>query len=133
MDFSTLIGKTLTSVIHYIDNGHGDHEIVFVTDAGETFKLYHSQDYCEHVVVEDICGDLSDLIGTPILAAEESSSTDCPAGSQSENDSDIWTFCKLRTIKGSVDIRWHGSSTGCASKPTEHWKARDAAKPTVGL
>lgn len=116
--FADLIGKTLISVVHVSDD---DHEIVFVTDTGETFKLYHCQDCCENVLVNDICGDLSDLIGTPILAAEESSSDKTPPdiAEQYEPESQTWTFYKLRTIKGSVDIRWHGTSSGYYSESVD--------------
>lgn len=106
MNFSDLQGMTLTKVEQI-----GDDEIRFVTDDGRAFKLHHYQDCCESVVVEDICGDLADLIGTPILLAEEAESDEPPEGCQ-RIEEDLWTFYKLRTIKGSVDIRWHGSSNG---------------------
>ena len=111
--FNDLVGKTLIEAKQV-----GDDEIVFVTAEGETFKLYHSQDCCESVAVESVTGDLADLVGTPILLAEEASSNDDPPGykHEYEPESQTWTFYKLRTIKGSVDIRWHGTSNGYYSE-----------------
>ena len=106
MNFEDLKGKTLTKVEQI-----GDDRIRFEADDGKVYELFHYQDCCESVVVEDICGDLADLVGTPILLAEEATSDDPPEGSQVW-DEEMWTFYKLRTIKGSVDIRWHGSSNG---------------------
>lgn len=34
------------------------------------FKLYHSQNCCEDVYIEDISRDLDDLVGYPLLLAE---------------------------------------------------------------
>lgn len=112
-EFSDLQGKTLRRVEQI-----GDDVIEFELEDGKVHKLYHSQDCCESVTVEDVSGDLSDLIGTPLLMAEEATSNDPPAGSQ-RVDSDTWTFYKLRTIKGSVDIRWHGISNGYYSESVD--------------
>ena len=101
--FAELKGKTITQI-----NNTGD-QITFVCSDGSEYAQYHSQDCCEHVSVEDVCGDLADLTCTPILLAEVSTSDD--AG-EHRNDLDMWTFYKLATIKGSVTIRWHGSSNG---------------------
>lgn len=111
--FETLLGKTLTSITGEV----GDDEIRFTTTEGETFMLYHSQDCCESVSVESIVGDLQDLIGSPILRAEEAVGerpADVPVPEYV--DSETWTFYKLATIKGYVDIRWHGESNGYYSE-----------------
>jgi hypothetical protein len=111
VEFSTLLGRTLASVTGAV----GDEAMDFVTDDGETFRLYHYQDCCERVSVEDIIGDLSDLIGSPIVLAEESTSDADPEGYNPEStyrESFTWTFYRIATAKGHVDIRWLGESNG---------------------
>lgn len=110
MDFSTLVGKTLVRCEGVV----GGEEIIFGTADGKTYRLMHDQSCCEDVTVEDICGDLSDLVGSPITQAEESSSEKTPDGATVPEycDSYTWTFYRLGTAKGSVVIRWFGSSNG---------------------
>lgn len=106
--FNTLKGQTLAS----IEGAEKDsEEILFVLADGRKFRMYHDQDCCEQVSVEDICGDVRDLIGLPLLEAEVSTN-------QGEEDygTCTWTFYKLGTICGHVVIRWYGSSNGCYSE-----------------
>ena len=121
--FADLQGKTLKRAAQI-----GEDRIEFETDDGKTFALFHSQDCCESVTVESVTGDLADLVGSPILLAEEAESKDDPPGykHEYEPESQTWTFYKLRTIKGSVDIRWYGSSNGYYSESVnfaEVWAA----------
>ncbi len=95
----------------------GDDEIKFITDDGETYVMYHSQDCCESVQVEDISGDFSDLIGSPILEAE--CITNSEDNSPEYAESFTWTFYKLGTIKGYVTIRWLGESNGYYSESVD--------------
>jgi hypothetical protein len=130
-----LLGKTVTEI-----HNKGD-ELLFTTFDGEDYKMYHSQDCCESVSIEDVCGDLEDLKNSPILLAEEVVSSDptpevaaaraaeeaqCKAEGRHYwgNESETWTFYKLSTIKGSVTIRWYGTSNGYYSERVDFVKLK---------
>lgn len=111
--FSELLGKTLVEINGLIKESE---EIIFKCSDKKKYIMYHDQRCCESVYIEDICGDKNDLIGNPILEAEEISDADLPAPDGYCPDSYTWTFYKLSTIKGSVTIRWYGSSNGYYSE-----------------
>src|SRR5690606_34898940 len=109
--FDTLIGRTITG----IDGEVGGYSLTFTCEDGSRFCMYHSQDCCENVYIEDICGDMRDLIGSPVIMAEAVTSTDDPEDTKVDTkyrDSFTWTFYKLATINGAVTIRWYGQSNG---------------------
>ena len=114
---SELLGKTLTQVTQV-----GDYEIRFVTNAGETYKMYHEQDCCESVEIEDIVGELQDLVGSEILVAEEVTGAAPESFRERDHESYTWTFYKFATRKGYVDIRWFGSSNGYYSESVDFCK-----------
>ncbi len=121
-----IIGKT----IFHIEKIGVENEIVFHCTDGTSYKMYHSQDCCESVYLEDINGDLNDLIGTPIVTAYESTSrelseleklrqVEAALDGDEEYDSDrsfTWTFYRLSTMKGTVVLRWYGTSNGYYSE-----------------
>lgn len=115
--FEDLLGKTLAAVENVKDE-----ELVFTLDTGECYRLFHCQDCCEYVSIEDIVGDLDDLIGTPLLMVEEVSHKNVnPEGvtMPKHQDSFTWTFYKLATVKGYVAVRWYGESNGYYSERVE--------------
>lgn len=125
--FSELLGKTLTSVAV----NEGKDEILFECDDGSIYKQYHDQNCCESVGIESVTGDFADLIGTPLLRVEQSSSEERPddvAKPEWEDDSETWTFYKLATVKGWVDIRWHGSSNGYYSESVDFERVQGPTK-----
>ena len=109
-DIKNMVGKVFTSIRGGID---GD-ELVFENDT-ELFEFFHYQDCCEHVRIVDIVGDLEDLVGEPLLMAEEVSS-DMPVQDKDDYESQTWTFYKFATRKGYVDVRWLGESNGYYSE-----------------
>lgn len=96
-----------------------DNEILrFTAEDGRMWECYHEQDCCETVTITDIAGNLSDLVGTPLLKAEEVSSADAPAPAL-PHDSWTWTFYTFATLNGYVDVRWFGSSNGYYSEKVD--------------
>ena len=91
-------------------------EILFVNSIGDRYLMFHEQDCCESVHIDDICGDLQDLVGSTILVAEENSSDGSGTDENGWHESSTWTFYKLATAKGYVDIRWFGTSNGYYSE-----------------
>ncbi|HFR4167558.1 TPA: hypothetical protein ACHVJ4_004339 [Bacillus cereus] len=103
VEFEVLKGKVLTEIKQDVPN-----ELLFYTSDGEVYKMYHEQDCCESVGIEEIIGDLDDLINSPITMAEVVSED----GEEDDWGSSTWTFYKLATIKGYVTLRWLGESNG---------------------
>ena len=111
VDITDLIGKTLTAV----DGATSESERIVLKTEGETYAMFHEQDCCESVMVEDVVGDVTDLIGVPILEAYEE--TNSKGGPEDPCEgSCTWTFYRMATIKGTVTIRWYGSSNGYYSE-----------------
>ncbi|MDD5328291.1 MAG: hypothetical protein PHY02_10855 [Phycisphaerae bacterium] len=113
-----LVGKTIKKIV----GKKGDDEISFLCEGYLVYKMYHSQECCEKVTIEDICGDLDDLLNTPVVEAFEKTNKDeNPEGVRISNtqDSWTWTFYTIKTRKGTVTIRWYGESNGYYSESVD--------------
>jgi hypothetical protein len=108
MNFKDLEGRTLVKIEKL-----EDHTLIFTDTGGNRWEMTHEQDCCEHVYLEDVCGDLDDLLNTPLTLAEEESNYDGP---EREDESYTWSFYKLATNKGYVTLRWLGTSSGYYSE-----------------
>jgi hypothetical protein len=132
VDFALLLGKTLAK-IEGADKDSDD--IIFETVDGERFGMYHNQYCCEGVNVEEVVGDIADLIGEPILEAEEVSHSggECEPNPEAPkpreySESWTWTFYKIGTRKGSVTLRWLGESNGYYSERVDFIKLQPHAE-----
>jgi len=112
---NVFVGKTFKKVTNTGD------AITFESDDGTVLEMSHDQDCCEHVRVEDICGDLQDLMDPPIIEAREDTNRKEPVPELGD-DSFTWTLYNFRTMKGSVTIRWLGESNGYYSESVEIWQ-----------
>jgi hypothetical protein len=108
-----LMGLTISKIEGAIK---GSTEIEFEIADGRRFRMEHSQQCCESVRVEDVCGDINDLIGFPVVRAEQPSSADEPKSPGESVHSWTWTFYILGTSRGTVTFRWLGKSNGCYSE-----------------
>jgi hypothetical protein len=109
-----LVDKSLDDVI--VNNSKT--EVAFHLSNGEIMIFYHEQDCCENFVLEDVDGDFYDIINTKILLAEERISTDSDGinNAINYNDSNTWTFYTIRTLRGTITMRFCGSSNGYYSE-----------------
>jgi hypothetical protein len=122
VEFKDLLGKTLTK----IDIDHGKDTITFHCNDETVYQLFHQHDCCELVTIDDIVGDLEDLLENPILLAEEVSNYEPTSEEDIKRTKEInvwgsctWTFYKLATVKGYVDIKWFGESNGYYSESVD--------------
>ena len=107
-----LIGKTFSSVVR-----EEDWAIIFTCTDGDKFVMQHDQDCCETVTIDDVIGDLDDLVGSPIVEASKESGRLEPQKPDEEPEySYTWTFYKIGSQKGFVTIRWYGESNGFYSE-----------------
>jgi hypothetical protein len=126
MNFKVLLHKTIISIDGLTE---GSESVLFTDSDGVQYRMWHSQDCCESVCINDINGDIQDLLNSPITMAEEASNNDnppvekCLEGTEDEYEyspeSHTWTFYKLATIKGYLDIRWLGTSNGYYSESVD--------------
>lgn len=110
--FEELVGKTALSVGRVEQLADYNEGIRFAFDDGSVYHLVHHQDCCESVDIEDIDGDLDNLVGSPITMADESYSE----GEENDYGSSTWSFYRFATVKGYATIRFYGSSNGYYSE-----------------
>jgi len=107
-----MLGQTFVEVTGSVNSD----EMTFVTASGQEFMFAHMQDCCESVRINDITGDLQDLVGSPLLMAEKVSGVTPVDFQEEDHESVTWTFYKFATLKGYVDVRWLGESNGYYSE-----------------
>lgn len=117
--FDKMIGKVMRGV----DRTHD--QLVFHSEDGWKFTFKHHQDCCESVWIEDVCGDLEDLVGSKMIIAEESDNR------REDRSYEVvtWTFYRFATAKGSVTVRWCGTSNGYYSTSVSY----DETPPAEGM
>lgn len=122
-----MFGRTIANITLLAEDECQD-MILFECEDGSAFLMYHKQDCCEIVEIDDINGDLDNLIGKPLMIADEATSDECEEvdrGAKGEYDeSHTWTFYHFGTVRGFVDIRWYGESNGYYSESVDFMKLK---------
>lgn len=107
-DLDNIIGSTILAVDGCTV---GSDKVTIHTSKG-ILRLYFDNDYYGScfvdVRVEDITGDLHDLIDGVVSVAEERSDQVGDRGDYRTK----WTFYTIRTTRGDLDLRWLGKDNG---------------------
>ncbi|MBC3496758.1 hypothetical protein HU764_008725 [Pseudomonas sp. SWRI100] len=116
--FDQLIGITLSEVLQA---EKGSSMIMLLAACGRSFSMHHYDLCSEEVSLDDIEGDISDVVGSPITTAEKTTSPGTPSNAQDRLTqlSQTWTFYRIGTVKGMVVLRWFGESNGYYSEEVD--------------
>jgi hypothetical protein len=117
VEIESLEGMTIEAII--INTSKTKMDLIMAND--EVYRFMHKQDCCEEVYLADVIGDLADIIGFPLVRCYETSNK----SSEYINlplKSFTWTFYTLRTLKGTVTLRWYGHSNGYYSEEVDLFK-----------
>lgn len=124
--FSTLNGLVIKS----LEGVEKDNDYITIkTECDRSFILYHAQDCCERVELNDFDGDPSDLIGAYIVSAEER--VNPPESPNIDAASSTWTFYDIQTNKGYLWLRFLGISNGYYSERMTFVEQIDMTKVEV--
>lgn len=121
--FGALVG-TVLSVIDVEDD-----RVTFTLSDGRSVQLFHEQNCCETVLLHNVNSSWTDLLDSPILFAEESSNLTDQVLDSDYNQSHTWTFYRIGTVKGTVVMRWLGTSNGyCSESVNVEWYDPDGSR-----
>ena len=103
---SSLVGKTIFSITV------SKNSISFKTGDGEYIMLGISE-YGVVIELQEVDGDLEDLLDSPVLEASEKSGDDQKSPPDDYTyDSWTWALYKIGTRKGRVNLWWLGIGIG---------------------
>jgi hypothetical protein len=106
-NIASLVGETLTHI-----DCDGTSQIMLTTASGRQIMIYHEQDCCESVQIQDTEGNWHDLIGKVITDTDHDTTHTC---------GDCADSCTLSVLTFKVDdatviSRWIGESNGYYSE-----------------
>lgn len=95
-ELKDLIGK---KIINIEGLSKGSEQVTIYCEDHTYMMMGKIDDHVNESIIDDVIGDVNDLLGSTILIAETTQ------GSDSLHN---WTFYKISTRNGYVDIRWYG-------------------------
>lgn len=112
VEINVLIGETFTNI------KVNTCTIEFFTDKYKYVMYPDEENSCNDVDVEleDITGNINDLIGAPIITATVTTDSYEDCRDEEYDESWTWTFYNIATQKGHVTLRWYGRSNGYYSE-----------------
>lgn len=125
INISDMIGKSVQSVEVEDDKKRITFYCFDENNNEIRYEMYHDQDCCENVYLEDIVGDLDDLYVGKIIKAEETTNRNDPPPAEGSDDSYTWTYYNLATIEGYIQFRWFGTSNGYYSESVSLYKYKE--------
>ena len=117
-EVEALIGQTIERISLAKDSTN--YTVAVVINTRDTsYLMFHQQDCCEQVYLEDTIGKWQHLAGKEIVHAEETTKERAKEEGVWWTDSSTWTFYNIRSTRGDVTMRWLGVSNGYYSEAVD--------------
>ena len=119
------VNEHLKSGLIKVDGLRKDNDqVYFHCKDGYTVLMYHEQDCCENVYLENVESEDTgediytncDWCNIEEISNEEFDQVQVGTRLSEWDDSFTWTFYKIRTNKGYDTLRWYGASNGYYSE-----------------
>lgn len=109
--FEEIKFKIISEIV--VTKDSGDDSIVINFEDGSYIRMFHEQECCEAVWIEDIESnkDISDYKNAVVIDMYVTKRVNL-----NDEESSTFTFYNLNTSKGSINIRWNGESNGYYSE-----------------
>ena len=109
--FEEIKFKIISEIV--VTKDSGDDSIVINFEDGSYIRMFHEQECCEAVWIEDIESnkDISDYKDAVVIDMYVTTRVNLR-----DEESGTFTFYNLNTSKGSINIRWNGESNGYYSE-----------------
>jgi|WetSurMetagenome_2_1015567.scaffolds.fasta_scaffold173822_1 hypothetical protein len=117
INFSSFVGKTFTKIEGL---NIGSDCVKFFTKSRDNYLMTSDEGLGVNDIeirLDDIVGDIEDLVNSPIVRAEISCSK--------KDGEPTWTFYIIGTQKGTVTLKWYGTSNGYYSEEVEIYETSD--------
>ena len=114
--FKKLVGKKIIDVRGLCRDSN---YVSILFEDGSAIKFYHSQSCCESVDLDDVCGDVDDLLNATLYGIELRDNLEYYPARDCYDESYTWSFYSIRTDKGYVDLKWYGCSNGYYSETVD--------------
>lgn len=112
LEILEMIGCKVIDIIIVVSERNEDKRAMLIVTENAVYHFEHDQQCCEYVYLEEIIGDINDLIGQTLTMAEVVFEWVKSNDNHDDDEVKAWTFYKFATVKGYVTMRWVGESNG---------------------
>jgi len=107
-EFKKMVGEIISEITLKTDDNNYE-QLIFKTESGKIFKMFHENDCCEIVYLEDVIGGrLTDLLGETVVDVDIKTNS-----IKNNKNTEIYIeyyFYEIKTNENTITLRWYGDS-----------------------
>ena len=111
-EFKKMVGEIISEITLKTDDNNYE-QLIFKTESGKIFKMFHENDCCEIVYLEDVIGGrLTDLLGETVVDVDIKTNSVKNNKNTEEYEYYFYEyyFYEIKTNVNTITLRWYGES-----------------------